>query len=219
MMARTLYVRDGYPVGRMVGNIIDTWERSTTLERSRGAAWYSDAHDHAASISSILGTDDIRVGAGVIAILSPQVEWSINLEEAYRLALDVADTGMTDDNTYRAFRRNVWRAWHAATEHDHIDEIVSGPKVSAFYRAIAGLSGGPVVDRHATRVATGHTFDAVTPRTFHDVQCAYLDAAEALGIDVHTLQATAWLTCKRDLRSTVGQLVWDWEATHGCVQA
>ena len=86
-------------------------------------------------------------------------------------------------------------------------EYVRGPKVSAFHRAIAGLPGGPVIDRHATRVATGYGYDSVSNGAYALVQAAYVDAAERVGVDVHTVQATTWLACKRELASAIGQLV------------
>jgi hypothetical protein len=174
----------------------------------RGAAWYDTAREHAHCMASIADVS-MQACAGVIAVLSPQVEWSINLEEAYTMATAHADGILVDDNTFRAFRRNVWRAYHILQSPADVDSIVctpTSPKVASFYRAIAGLPGGPVIDRHATRVATGYGYDAVTARTFYAVQTAYIVAARILGILEHVVQATTWLVCKRELASTIGQL-------------
>ena len=66
----------------MVDNILSVWGRSTCDERARGATWYDDARGHAALVADIAGIPPIA-GAAVIAVLSPQVEWSVNLREAY----------------------------------------------------------------------------------------------------------------------------------------
>jgi len=196
-----LLVRHGLGHDDMVDNIIRTWNRSTHAERAAGAAWYSDARDHAAGVGDLVGAG-LRAGAGAIAVLSPQVEWSVNVREAYAVACDVADDVMPNEHAFAAFPSNVEKAWAILSDPSTVDDVVSGPKVSAFYRAIAGLPGGPVIDRHATRVATAHAHDSVTRATYKLVQDAYVSAAARIGQDEHALQATTWLVCKRDLAAT-----------------
>lgn len=200
-MADTLLVRHGLEQETMVDNVLRTWQRATHAERLAGASWYSDARDHAACIGDLAGAG-LRAGAAAIAVLSPQVEWSVNVREAYAVACDVADGRLSEDGTFAAFPANVGKAWSVLSDPSCIDDMVSGPKVTSFYRAIAGIPGGPVIDRHATRVATAHRFDAVTEATYYRVQAAYVDAAARLGQDEHALQATVWLVCKRDLAAT-----------------
>jgi hypothetical protein len=197
----TLLVRHGLQHEDMVDNILRTYRRASAAERAAGANWYSEARDHAHGIGDLVG-HGLRAGAAALAVLSPQVEWSTNIREAYAIACDVADGILSADGTFAAFPVNVGKAWTVLNDPSTIDEQVSGPKVSAFYRAIAGLPGGPVVDRHATRVATAHRFDAVTEATYKLVQRAYVDAAARIGADEHALQATTWLVCKRDLAAT-----------------
>lgn len=207
---RTLYVRDLERVtpGHMTTNILETVDRATSMEHDAGLHWYDEAREHARLIGELAGRS-MYAGAAAVAVLSPQVEWSVNLEEAYTIASAVADGTLPDDNTFRAFRRNVHKAWAclAYANDDELGQYVTGPKVTAFYRAIAGLDGGPVIDRHAVRAATGHGYANVTARTFETVQGAYIDAARALSRGVHDVQATAWLVVKRERLSTVGQLV------------
>jgi hypothetical protein len=182
----------------MRGHIIAAWGCTTPDERARGAAWYAEANEHAACIGDLVGAGT-RAGAAALAVLSPQVEWGVNIREAYQVACDVADGILSAENTYAAFPINVEKAWSILSDPSIIDATVSGPKVTAFYRAIAGLPGGPVIDRHATRIATAHKYDAVSRSTYGAVQSAYIDAARILGLDEHTLQAATWLVCKRQL--------------------
>ena len=193
-----LLVRHGLTEATMVDNIVRTWRRSTSAERAGGASWYSEARDHACGIGDLVGHGQLA-GAAALAVLSPQVEWNVNIREAYAVACDVADGILSADGTFAAFPVNVGKAWSILDNPECLEDMVSGPKVSAFYRAIAGLPGGPVVDRHATRVATAHRFDGVTRATYRAVQSAYVTAAKRIGADEHALQATTWLVCKRDL--------------------
>ena len=204
---RTLYVRDlaAMPAASLESNVAATYDRATSLELDRGAHWYDEAREHAALIGQLANVT-MRHGAAAIAVLSPQLEWTVNLAEAYAIAAAVADGTLPDDNTFRAFRRNVHKSWACLQPDANLAELVTGPKVTSFYRAIAGLEGGPVIDRHAVRGATGHGYAAVTAATYRAVQSAYVAVARALAEDVHGLQATVWLTVKRELRAGIGQL-------------
>ena len=205
----TMGVRATPPHHVMVSNVLDVLSRSTPGEVAYGREWYTDARSHAALIADIAGipTD---AAAGIIAVLSPQVEWTDNLREAYELAQAWADERLPDVPGAKSYPANQAKAWAILETPDAVGDIVRGPKVSAFWRAITGAPGGPVIDRHATRVATGYGYSAVTEAAYYLVQQAYVDAAIMARMDVHHLQATVWLTCKRELASTVGQLSWDW---------
>lgn len=205
----TLYKRDLPEHDAMVANVLAVYERSNDAERAHGAVWYAEARQHAMLMADIAGIPMVAA-AGAIACLSPQVSWPTNLAEAYRIITAHADGESIDDNTFVAYRRNVHKAWACVEYPGDWAEYVRGPKVSAFHRAIVGLPGGPCIDRHATRVATGYGYDAVTDSTYTAVQDAYVIAAAILSIDVHTLQATTWLTCKRELASTIGQVTFGW---------
>jgi hypothetical protein len=200
--SQTLYVRDLPSDAPSVyaDNIVSVWRMATAQERAAGAVWYREARSHAACIGDLLGLtgqEAIDAGAGVMAVLSPQLEWSRNIAEAYRLTVAWVDNDTAVLNELMAFPRNVDKASRILAG-ESAAEVVSGPKVTAFYRAIAGHPGGPVIDRHATRVATANEYSAVTTSTYYTVQSAYVSAARMLRVNEHTLQATVWLTCKRE---------------------
>lgn len=206
---RTLLLRDTPSHDAMVSNVLAVLSRSTPGELAYGEAWYIDARCHAALIADIAGISS-DAAAGIIAVLSPQTEWTDNLREAYELATAHAEERYPSLESFRSYPANQAKALAILETPDAVGSIVRGPKVSAFWRAITGALGGPVIDRHATRVATGYGYSAVTEAAYYLVQQAYVDAATLAGMDVHHLQATVWLTCKRELASTVGQLSWDW---------
>lgn len=200
-MGHSLRVKDipADAATRYPAAIIDTWHRATPDERQRGAEWYADAREHAGRLGIILGyagPEAIERGAAIIAVLSPQLEWSRNVAEAYAVVWAHRDGQQLPRVT--AYPANVAKA-RAILAGGRPADVVSGPKVSSFYRAIVGAPTGPVVDRHATRVATGHEYAAVTKGAYRTVQEAYETAADILGVDPHTLQAATWLVCKRDL--------------------
>ena len=204
-----LYVRNLPEPSHLRDNVLAVWGRTTSTERDRGAAWYDDARDNARLVGDIASVS-MYAGAGVLAVLSPQLEWNLNVSEAYRVATEYRD-GTFDDNTYTAYRVNVHKAWAILNDPDTVDTIVSGPKVTPFYRAIAGIDGGPVIDRHATRVATAYAYDEPTTATLLVLQHAYIAASMHAAVNVHALQAATWIACKRELESTLGQLTLGWK--------
>jgi hypothetical protein len=199
-LGETLYARDLPSQRAMRASIRAVWARSTSEERRQGRVWYASAREHAACIADLAGLTPEH-GAGILAALSPQLEWGRNIEEAYRLTVAWVDGDTSVLDTLTAYPANVDKASRILAG-EHPDVVLGGPKVTAFYQAIAGLPGGPVVDRHATRVATRGRYTAVTRSTYDAVQRAYVAVADRLGVDVHTLQAATWLTCKRELKGS-----------------
>lgn len=71
---------------------------------------------------------------------------------------------------------------------------VTGPKVSAFARALLGDASAVVVDRHAARIALGDDRIIKVPlATLRAVQSAYVVAAARIGVDPAGLQALVWV--------------------------
>lgn len=60
-----------------VANILETYKQASPQEIADGLSWYSDAHDVARELAG-----DVHVGAGVIAALSPQMQWDENIKLA-----------------------------------------------------------------------------------------------------------------------------------------
>ncbi len=201
-MARIL-VRECPPTRVLASSIIGAWHRSRAGERTLGAQWYAEAHGHASLIGELVGLD-VYAGAGALAVLSPQNEWTVNIREAYDIATLTAAGVLPEDGGYSAFPINVAKSWDILSGSLTADQVVSGPKVRPFWRAIAGLPGGPVIDRHATRIATDYTHDGVTDASSLLISAGYELAASILARDVHAVQATTWLVCKRELAAQTG---------------
>mgnify|MGYP001610755864 CR=1 FL=1 len=65
-----------------VRNIISTWSAASVSQFRRGRTWYQVAHEPAGMIAG----GAVRKGAGLLAALSPQMSWELNVElacEAY----------------------------------------------------------------------------------------------------------------------------------------
>jgi hypothetical protein len=151
-----------------------------------GASWYPSARAEAAAMSP----GDIARGAGVIAALSPRAHWNVYRRWA-REILAAADAGASEPPAVGIglFRDRAWRIAQGAEPLD----VLQGPKVRAFYRAILG-EPIPVVDVWAARVAGWN--GQIKPPTYEALTAAYERAAGILGVNPSTLQAATWIAAR-----------------------
>lgn len=153
-----------------VRNVTRMFRQSSPDQRAAGVEWYGRAHRLAVELADSLPTDhahygDIERAAAVIAVLSPRERWETNVKLA-RLAYSFSFEAHSHDVVQsqarflagvRTLGNNARKAWRLLATNEPTDEIVSGPKVTAFWRTIANPLDpfAVVVDRHALAVAVG----------------------------------------------------------------
>lgn len=143
--------------------------------------WYALAHDRAASMAFETGYP-VHVAIGVIAALSPRMEWEANLRIARRMLESGGqlERGALSDNLAKA------RAICAGAEPLATMSAPTAAKTRNFYLAILSRGeDGIVIDRHAIDVATNtrHT-DAtrppMTPKRYREYADVYRRASVIL---------------------------------------
>lgn len=182
---------------RLARNIVATYDAATPAERAEGRSWYSTARDVAVSLDP---KDPVRAAA-VLAVLSPRLNWTKNVE----LAGD-AYAG----HPLKCLKANADKAERILNGAEP-DDVVSGPKVRAFWHAIVDPTDARaiVIDRHAIDVAFGEVMDderrgKILGRkgAYDDVAQRYVYAAELLSEVYGTMtpvevQATTWVAWRR----------------------
>lgn len=173
-----------------VDRILATFDATTADERHAGARWYGAAWLYAESLSREFPRADLSAEqvAGIIAALSPRARWSTNLDWARAVVKARAQRRGCPTVSTGANRRAAWRIARGA---DPLD-VLMGPKVRAFYRAICGDARAVCVDIWAIRVACAEDF-APTPKQSGEIAAAYAVAAEARGISPRDIQAATWV--------------------------
>lgn len=139
---------------------------------------------------------------GIVAVLSPMVRWERNLLEA---------ENVIHGRRSAAYPANVRKAAYILAGDDP-EEVVKGPKVTAFYRLL--LSGGRdtkhvCVDSIAILAALGidpnplvssddvaHVFDR--PAQLRAIREAYRSAASWAGMLPNQAQAIVWTTWRNE---------------------
>jgi len=136
---------DGEAREYYVRNIVSVWSLATDDEYEQGAHWYEQAHRTA----GMLADGDVRTGAGLLAALSPQTTWWLNVE----LACDAFEAGRatrhTEDSTSKANK--------ILAGIDPADVLPMRRKTGQFYRCILNPDDEDAVcvDRHAYDIAVG----------------------------------------------------------------
>lgn len=188
---------DDEAVDYYVGNILGVWHKATADQLEQGVDWYPAAHRTA----SLLADGDVRTGAGVIAALSPQTSWWLNVE----LACDAFDAGTASRHLSDACSK----ANRIMAGEDPVKVLPMARKTGHFYRCILNPSDQDAVcvDRHAHDAAVGVAYgdwarglDA--KGRYNLIADCYRIAAEDLGELPLTVQAVVW-TVWRDLLATV----------------
>lgn len=197
-------------------NITRMFREATPEQLSAGAEWYARARRLAVELANSLPTDhphhgDVTRAAAVIAVLSPRTSWQENVDlarQAYRIA---ARGGWLASDwhvlpTLGLSARKVGALLRTHTVTDPAD-VVSGPKVTAFFRTIADPLDryAVVVDRHAYDVSVGRVTDederqrGLSGKRYESVCDVYRRAARVLSresgtlITPSTVQAVTWV--------------------------
>jgi hypothetical protein len=136
-------------------NIVQHWEQATAAEIHCGLRWYDDAHRVATAIAG----GDAHLGAGMIAVYSPQQAWVANLLVAASVLRTQVGLGGAGSGVFASTAQKQTADRLLAGER--YEQVLSGPKVRAFAYLIEH-GGDPrpdrssvVIDRHALSVAHG----------------------------------------------------------------
>lgn len=175
-------------------NILAVLDRATEGEVQAGRDWYREANDLARALDGADG----RVGAGVIAALSPITPWDRNVVLAKRAFDEGRLTGGTLGNSVKAVNRIL--------DGEEVLDVLKGLKVRNFFGSIFDPTC-PVsvcIDRHAFDIAVGRVTDDRSRGTLKRVAVyesfarAYSRAAVASGLSAATVQAVTWVTWRRE---------------------
>ena len=185
-----LQQRAGTSTRACVDRIVRTFKRATAADIEAGATWYGDGEVFVRDLAAQTG-HDVETVATVVAHLSPRTTWQRNLYGATML--------LTTGTAPTCIAANVDRA-RRALDSDDPRGTLNGPKTRRFAANLLGERDVVTVDVWAIRVALGNRDDAeqVLSRVgvYDAVERAYQIAAQRLGVDAVTVQATTWIVAR-----------------------
>lgn len=175
-------------------NVIAVYRHAELRHIAAGLQWYPDAN----ALARRLSPGDTARGAGVIAALSPQTSWQINM----RLAVRAFDEGFASGHT-GVNETKANRILNGESPEDVLGwnnpKATSGHKVRNFYRNILNPLGNEVtIDRHAFDIAIGEPLGQgkrlqLNRKGGYDLLAdIYREAAHSVGILPSQIQAITW---------------------------
>lgn len=172
-------------------NIVSVYDRATDAEREAGMAWYNIAHDFALS----LDPNNVWRAAGVIAALSPNKQWNVNVaiaRKSFETGIVSGSFGVMNSQGQRIF------------DGEHPLDVLNGDKVRSFCEAIATNGNGTIatVDRHAHDIAMGRVFTEKERKIgkvlYRTMAMHYSEAAKEVGVSVNQIQAITWVRWRNE---------------------
>lgn len=190
-----------------VNNILSVYNGASASVMRAGLSWYLDAHNFARTVGG--GREwHVARNAGIIAALSPLNGWENNKRKAAQvIAMRGRIAVAKGQPNGIGLGNNVAKAVAIYKGAEPLD-ILSGDKVTAFYRTILDPTGdiNPVIDRHAFDIAVGERTNDVRRAAlsrkgvYAEFASAYREAAKFAGIGSAQMQAITWVA---------------WRETHG----
>lgn len=188
---------DGWTRERYVQNIVEVFESATPDQEAQGRWWYQSAHD----IASMITDGNVKLGAGLLAALSPQTPWWLNVE----LASDAYETGGPTRHVGDALSK----AARILAGIDPSEVLPMDRKTGHFYRCIVDPSDPDVVciDRHAHDIAVGEEYGSrdrglSAKGRYALIAHCYREAGQRLGEIPSVVQAVTWVAWRDRLVGT-----------------
>lgn len=179
---------------RMRHNLRVLYRKASPADIREGLAWYPTAVAGCLTWSRGFGVD-ARTIACIIAAISPQCDWTLNLRIAFELlsGQTLVSGGALRANVFKARQILVDRAIQLTPY------FVDGPKVRAFAANLSGDSAAVTIDAHAVQAALN---EPLWRKSLHATQYrAIADTFTDIALEVHhrpcDFQAIIWCAWKR----------------------
>lgn len=187
-----------------VENLLALYNQATAEELERGVKWYKEVYDTV----SLLADNVLLIGgfqnldkvelikriAGVVAVMSPRMPWHRNIEVAWEIVMCVL-TGEKLSELKLGILGNTMKGALILLTGEF--ELLGDQKVYKFWRNIveAGEASKHVtVDTWAWRAfyMTNETTKGIPPEEYEEIEKAYVEASEKVGLAPHVFQAVVW---------------------------
>ena len=180
-------------------NLLSLYESADRDVRRRGRRWYPTARRRLRALAQEHERPFSQVAA-VFSILSPAAQLGTCLAWTEQVLKGERAGGRYPNMQGPKVERAL------ATRYPV--RAVSGPKVSAFYRALMGDTEAVVIDRWAARAAGWDESKNAIPRQVQrELEASYREAAEEVGERVREFQAIVWIALRESLVRSDGRQI------------
>jgi hypothetical protein len=184
---------------QLIDNITHYYTGALNAKQEYAGDWYRDAHAECKVIACHYGIP-FETFVGVVAALSPQMNWKYNVREAVRMVNGKQPLG---------YGRNIAKARRILWDGEQPLDVLGGNKVRSFYANI--LSAGEddkqvTIDTWALRIACDDVkyTGSITDKQYARIRKAYQHVADNFGILATELQAITWVHIRSLVNMRIG---------------
>lgn len=176
-----------------MNDLLTHYHAADEATRVAGRQWYANAEREARELSRVAAPGVGRVAcAGILAALSPRAQWSVNVRWAREIVAKAAwHASPTVEPPPVSLPDARLKAWRIAYYRENPGSVLRGPKVRAFWRAIAGDPDAAVLDVWMLR-AMGIE-GTISPKRYTELEAALRQAASTTHETVRDFQAIVWM--------------------------
>ena len=175
----------------MANNLETLFSMRTTAENNDGIQWYSTAREYLEVIAKNRKTS-LKVVAGMVAALSPRVNWKTNLYSA---------NNMLKGKKIRGLSKNIEKA-EAIKKTGIVLKYLKGPKVTSFFLNLIGNESEVTIDTLMINAYHNH-FEriSVTKAERDDIVSTVQSIARRHKMTCAQVQAIIWVVWHRVTKS------------------
>lgn len=192
-----------------MNSIVSVFAQATVAELAEGMNWYATARSAAQALATQHNLS-LHTVAGVIAALSPNMRWELNVKAADTIIKAYKMGIAPEDATCPAYKANRRKAYQilAETERANITKILNGNKIVNFYLCIVEPNCSAVcIDGHARNIYYGSREvlkgSRVTDKEYNLLVEEYNNATQAINLAYNfqltamQVQAVTWVVWRR----------------------
>lgn len=178
----------------LTARVLRQYDRTDSIVRGDGRDWYAIGHQFCVDLAAETdGRYSIEQIAGIVAVLSPRNSWNSNMRDARKLVI-AALAGDEWPTNLVALNANRIKAIRILCDEDPF-VVVSGPKVTAFWRNLCGDPSHITIDVWIMR-ALGFDIEVPTPRMRRAIDKAVRRSAELRNETPSAMQAIIWIAAR-----------------------
>lgn len=191
----TISVPKGETIQSAVDRMVNTW--GFKLDQDTEPTWYGTAKKRMEEIGKEYGVPTDTVAA-VAAALSPNNRWAQNVVDVKKWVSAFKAGTLTENSSAGTFGHNRKKAFRILNG-EKPEDVLSGPKVTAFYKNLMGAENEPVVDFHMANILRGHGKQTtketagISPKEYKQLAQKLRDQAKEAGMSPADYQAMKWI--------------------------
>jgi len=182
----------------------DLLQKADAGDIEQGRGWYKSAHKKVLALASASGYTVEQV-AGVVAVLSPMVEWNLNWKSAERLCRGKGKARGVPGFSANRSKAKAILALKITEKTGEVESHVRGPKVNPFYHSLLDPNyPKPVIDTQmiaAFYEGVAYRDDlkpvAQSEKRKAPIYAAVKTLAKERSWTVAEMQGVLWITFKR----------------------